>query len=128
MTILTHGIKGDKEILISQISSIQMKRAGLLNGYIQFAFLGGTESRGGVLAAAQDENTVLFSAAQQPAFEALKTEIDRRRQALLNPQANTQPRQPHSVADELEKLAALLSKGILTREEFEAQKRLVLSR
>lgn len=39
---LTQGLKGDKEILISHISSIQFKKAGILiNGYIQFAFVGG---------------------------------------------------------------------------------------
>ncbi|BDP60172.1 hypothetical protein EfmJHP38_11100 [Enterococcus faecium] len=31
------------------------------NGYIQFTLLGGNESRGGILAATKDENTVMFT-------------------------------------------------------------------
>ncbi len=49
MGLVLHGLKDSKEILISQITSVQYKKAGLMfNGYIQFAFMGGTESRGGV--------------------------------------------------------------------------------
>ncbi len=49
MGLVLHELKGSKEIPISQITSVQYKKAGLMfNGYIQFAFMGGTESRGGV--------------------------------------------------------------------------------
>ena len=42
MGFITQGFKGDKEILISQISSVQYKPAGnFTRGYIQFAFIGG---------------------------------------------------------------------------------------
>ena len=61
IAFLTQGLKGDKDILISQISSIQFKNAGALtNGYIQLAFLGGTESKGALFSAVKDENTVMF--------------------------------------------------------------------
>jgi hypothetical protein len=37
LAFMTQGLKGDKEILISQISSIQFKKANVFtNGYIQF--------------------------------------------------------------------------------------------
>ena len=38
------GLQGDKDIALSQISSIQFKKAGMMAGYIKFAFLGGQES------------------------------------------------------------------------------------
>src|SRR6266545_6984868 len=79
LSFLTQGLKGDKEILISQITSIQFKRAGLfVNGYIQFAFIGGQEAKGGTFQAASDENTVMFRQGQQAAFEDFKAEIERR--------------------------------------------------
>lgn len=59
---LTQGLKGDKNIMISSISSIQFKNAGaMFNGYIQFAFMGGQEAKGGIFQGTQDENTVMFT-------------------------------------------------------------------
>lgn len=43
-----------------------MKKAGALtNGYIQFVILGSRESKGGLMAATQDENTVMFAKKEQ---------------------------------------------------------------
>ncbi len=74
---VTQGLKGDKEIPISRITAIQFKPAdNLINGYLQFSIQGGWESKGGVFAATQDENTVMFSVFQQPTFEEVKRYID----------------------------------------------------
>jgi hypothetical protein len=117
----TQGLKGDKEILISQISSVQFKNAGtFFNGYIQFAFLGGRENLGGLEAAISDENSVLFRQSQQPAFEQVRDAIMARISAARVPQAVVSP------ADEIAKLAALVEKNLLSPEEFQAAKRKLL--
>ncbi|MDQ7794107.1 MAG: SHOCT domain-containing protein [bacterium] len=123
LAFATQGLKGDKEIRIDQISSIQLKRAGMLtNGYIQFSFLGGAETKGGLFDAVSDENTVMFNISQQPAFlkakEMIEAGIERSRRATSAPQV--------SVADEITKLAQLVEQGFLTREEFEAKKKQLL--
>lgn len=119
---LTQGLKGDKEILIGQISSVQYKGAGMLvNGYIQFAFVGGQEAKGGAFQAASDENTVMFTRHQQPEFDRFRTVL----QSKMN-QARQPVAQLASTADELEKLAILRDRGILTEAEFQAKKRQVL--
>ena len=69
-----------------------------------------------------DENSVSFDRKQEPAFERLKNEI----YALQET-----PQQEHlerilSVSDEVEKLASLRDRGILTEEEFERQKKRTL--
>src|SRR5260221_6237327 len=72
VSLLTQGLKGDKEILLSEITSVQFKPAGILtNGYIQFAFRGGQEALGGLFQAGGNENSVMFTAAEQPAVEVL---------------------------------------------------------
>lgn len=119
LAVMTRGLKGDKEIFISQISSVQYKKAGTFtSGYIQFAFLGGQETKGGLIDAATDENTVLFNGKQQPAFETLKARLEeqlrRARSSTGSSGGST------SIADEIEKLAALKERGILTEEEFAA--------
>lgn len=124
MGFLTQGLKGDKDILISQISSIQFKKAGgFTNGYIQFSFLGGQESKAGLLKAGQDENTVMFNVYQKKEFEAIKEAIEKRIDDIHS-QA-TSPSSSSSLSD-LEKLAELKDKGIITEEEFQAKKKQIL--
>jgi hypothetical protein len=121
LAFLTQGLKGDKEIMISSISSIQFKKASAwTNGYIQFSFIGGQEAKGGIRQATKDENTVMFTAEQQPDFERIKAEIENRIQAKSIPSA------PSSDADEIAKLADLRDKGILTEEEFQQKKKQIL--
>jgi hypothetical protein len=119
---LTQGHKGAKSIFIRQISSVQFKDAGLAtNGYIQFAFMGGQETKGGLFNATQDENSVMFNRSQRKAFTDLRDEVTRR----ISASAGSSP-PAGSVADELAKLVTLRDQGILTGEEFDVQKRRLL--
>ncbi|MCF7910074.1 DUF4429 domain-containing protein [Candidatus Pacearchaeota archaeon] len=78
MSFATQGLKGNKKIAIKQISAVQFKPSGAFtNGYIQFSFIGGKESRGGIFLATQDENTVMFKKKQQPEFEKIKEEVEK---------------------------------------------------
>ena len=123
MAFMTHGFKGNKEILISQISSIQYKQAGMMtNGYIQFAFIGGQEAKRGLLQSTQDENSIVFNRRQQPHFDELKAEIDRIRDSLDREVTAA----PMSGLDELEKLASLKDKGVITEDEFQEKKKQIL--
>ena len=121
LSFLTHGFKGDKDILLSTISAIQFNNASFVaNGYIQFSFMGGQEAKGGLLQGLGDENSVLFNKKQQPAFERMKHEIEQRIQA----KASTG--KTFSDADELGKLADLRDRGILTEQEFQTKKTQIL--
>lgn len=118
---MTQGLKGEKDIYLSRISSVQYKKPGLVtNGYLQFTFSGGKETKGGLFDATRDENTVMFTKAQQAAFGALKERIETG--------LNTPAAQPvtSSGLDDLEKLASLRDKGIITAEDFETKKRQIL--
>src|SRR5437899_2879766 len=86
LSLMTQGLKGDKEILLAQVSSIQFKKAGgFTNGYIQFAFVGGQEAKGGIFQATADENTVMFNTGQQKVFDELKGRVEKQMQALRQP-------------------------------------------
>jgi Short C-terminal domain len=126
---LSQGHKGEKEIEISQISAIQFKKNGNLTvGYIQFSFIGGSETKHGIKDAVSDENTILFNRSQEPRFEEAKRLIDLYREQLRHPRADTPPAPIDAslgLAD-LEKLAELRDKGIITSEEFETKKREIL--
>src|SRR5579883_847872 len=74
---LYHGLKGDKEISLDSITSIQYKKAGWLTyGYIQIGFMGGQESKKAYFNAVLDENTVVFETNQQKNFETIKNKLD----------------------------------------------------
>jgi len=120
--VLLHGLKGDKEILISQLSSIQFKRSGVFSaGYIQFGFLGGTESKGGLFNAVSDENTVTFDATTQNEFIEAKETIEKKMDESHSPGKGKD-----TSLDDLEKLAELKDKGIITEDEFNMKKKSIL--
>jgi len=125
LAFMTQGLKGDKEIYIRNISSVQIKRANMItNGYIQFSFLGGKEAKGSLLEATSDENTIMFTKNQQNDFERAKNKIEE----ILNDiseQTNNKVINI-SVSDEIEKLSLLKDKGILTEEEFSKKKKELL--
>ncbi|MFD0825809.1 DUF4429 domain-containing protein [Neobacillus sp. M.A.Huq-85] len=121
---MSQGLKGDKEILIKQISSIQFKNAGTFtNGYIQFAFSGGKETKGGLVDATQDENTVMFNKKQAGDFEKFKVAVEEKIDLLSQP---IQQAPQTDIADQIKKLADLMAIGILTEEEFNAKKKQLL--
>jgi hypothetical protein len=123
---LSQGLKGDKEILISSISSIQFKAAGVVtSGYIQFSFLGGQEAKGGIFQSTQDENSVLFTKAAQPQFEKLKALIEERRKFSAYGQATSTVM---SSAEQLVALSKLRTEGLLSEDEFQSEKAKVLRR
>ena len=121
VAVMTQGFKGEKTIALSSITSVQFKSAGgMVNGYIQFAFQGGAEAKGGVMQATKDENTVMFRVgSQQSQFEALRAAVEA---AMLKQFSPTT-----SMADELKKLADLRVAGILTPDEFDREKKKLLT-
>jgi hypothetical protein len=123
-TFLNQGFKGQKDILFSQISSVHLKKATTLgNGYIHFSLLGKDESRGPD--PTRDENTVMFRSARQPDFDKIKAVIETKmaaaRATVTRPRLSTM-----SYIEELEQLAVLRNKGVITEEEFAAKKRQIL--
>ncbi|CAM4019446.1 DUF4429 domain-containing protein [Mesobacillus zeae] len=124
---MTQGLKGDKEIQIKQISSMQIKKAGALtNGYIQFTFSGGKENKGGLFDATKDENTIMFNKKQMPDFLTLKEAVEAKIDELSTSNHVQASSAPVDVADQISKLAILKDQGILTEDEFNAKKKQLL--
>jgi hypothetical protein len=118
---MSKGLKGTKTILLTSITGIQYKEPGLTNGYLQFTISGGNESKGGVLAAASDENTVMFAKAVNAQMLEVKSFIEKRIIQAKQPQASSS-----GPADEIKKLAALREQGLLSNDEFSQAKRKLL--
>ncbi|MFE9906424.1 DUF4429 domain-containing protein [Streptomyces achromogenes] len=120
----THG-RGEKRLHIASISSVQWKPPGALtNGFIQLS-LGGADRQAlkgsRTMDAAKDENSVVFTKKQQPEFQALRAALEQAIATQHSQQAPA-PVAPASVADELSKLAQLVQQGLLSQQEFDAQK------
>jgi Short C-terminal domain len=125
-TFLGSG-KGEKEIRLSSITGIQLKKPGFTAGYIQFSFPGSKEVNGRrIMEAVKDENTVMAgNKSQYEQMVKAKTLIEEYQNdvEVKEPQS---PLNPSSVADEIKKLAELRDSGILTEEEFSAKKKQLL--
>lgn len=126
LAVMTQGLKGAKEIPLRSIAAVQLKRCDMMtNGYLQITIAGGVESRGGLLAATRDENTVVFTRQQQAGFLDIKAKLDEMIELLHAPAAHAAA-PSLSVVEQLERLAGLRAAGVLTGDEFELQKAAIL--
>lgn len=131
LSTLNQGLKGEKRIPYASIRSVQFKAAGITTGYIQFGISGGIEGRGGALDAVVDENTVLLTKKAQTAFEQLRDLVEQRAHdarygANSRPSPASSP--SASIGEELTRLADLRDRGVLTAEEFSAEKARLMER
>jgi hypothetical protein len=124
-TFSQQGFRGNRDILFSQIASIRLKKATTMgSGFIQF-LLSGRNETGNHDNAARDENTVMFRGARQVEFDRIKAAIEMKMATARTITTRPQPRAA-SYIEELEQLASLRNKGIITEEEFAAKKRQIL--
>lgn len=116
-------LRGDKTIPYSSIVAVQLKKAGMTAGYIQLTLKGGSEAKSGLFQSTTDENSINFHSAfggnNNELFAEAKKLIEERINAVNSPAKN-------SGLDDLEKLAALKEKGIISEEEFQAKKKQLL--
>lgn len=115
------GSKGQKSIPIKAITAIQFKEPKLTTGYIQFAYSGSSETKGGSMSAVKDENSITFNKNELKKAEELRDLIESKR--IANEPSTTKTL---SAADEIIKYKDLLDAGILTQEEFDAKKKQLL--
>lgn len=124
MSKLSHGFSGEKTILFNQISAIQIKKAGIARGYIQFVLSGTKEARSGVIFGEKDENIVYFASTfnnkkTNNSAEEIKRTIEQYN--LNNNKSNTIIKEDDKY-DKLAKLKKLLDDNVITRDEFEIEK------
>ena len=75
----------------------------------------------GLLDATKDENSVMFNRKNNAVVAEIKEHIER--QMATSRQVGP----PSGVADEIRKLKVLLDEGVITQDEFDAQKQRLLS-
>lgn len=116
-------LRGDKTIPYNSIAAVQLKKAGLLAGYIQLTLVGGSEAKSGLFQSATDENSINFYSQNDgnkkfaEAKEIIEQKIAESRGGNLK---------QNSEADDLEKFAKLKDKGVITEEEFQKKKKQIL--
>lgn len=74
--LLTGFIRGEKTIPFKNIVSVEFKKAGLLNGYLQLTLKAGTEAKKGYFQAVKEENTITFWPNKNKDFEEAKNIIE----------------------------------------------------
>jgi hypothetical protein len=124
--------KGEKRIPLRSINAVQIKPAGpVMNGYIEFSMGGADERRAQfgrqTTDAVNNENAVLFTRKQQPAFDELRTAIEQAIAASSAPQPVYVPQAPAGLAAQLQQLDQLRQSGALSEHEFAQAKTRLLS-
>lgn len=125
-------VKGDITIPYYNIASVQYRKAGMIAGYIQLTLRSVAEDRRGLLTL-NDEYAIHFHAAFGgnnnalflEAKEIIEERISTAREPIKQMSTSSEPVKISGL-DDLEKLAALKEKGIITEEEFKAKKKQIL--
>jgi len=126
--------KGTKRIPVSQIAAVQWKPAGpLVNGFIQFTLPGGMERRSRMgrqtKSAVDDENSVIFTRSQMPAFDQLRAAIEAELAARNAPAHRRVPQATQQdPAAQLRKLGELRQGGLISDLEYAAKREEIISR
>ena len=126
------GPRGTKSIPLGAIISVQVKQPGLNAGFISFGVATGGDVINTNLAdynifktVSNDPNTVIInSRGKYRTAEQIRSYIEERISELR--QSNTVVNQATSSADEIRKYKALLNDGIISQEEYEEKKKMLL--
>lgn len=111
-------LRGDKTIPYLNIIAVQLKKAGLMAGYLQLTLKGGSEAKSGLIQSTTDENTINFHNNKNKTFAEAKR--------LIEKHINIPSYKSMNNLDEIEKLASLKEKGIITQKEFDIKKKSLL--
>ena len=126
-TALLHGFKGDKELRLAKITSVQLREPGAITaGYLQFEVGGGITSTRGLWEATSDENTVVFAKAQLNSFLEFKAAVDAALDGAERPSTPAPTAPAASAVEQIRQWKDLLDSGAITADEYEAQKRKIL--
>jgi hypothetical protein len=123
-SFLSGASKIEKDILISQIVSIQFKKAGLLNnGYMEFILMHNHERHDKDSDYEIYDSIVTFRPGQQRAFEAFREALEAK---ITSGVITRAPSVATTDLDELDKLASLRDRGVITEDEFNRKKKHLL--
>lgn len=126
LTFLTLGVQGPKTIPVRNITAVQMKDAGyLLNGYLRLS-INGRDPIGGITTAVRDENAIMFTLQNMVSFRIMRDALQAQMDVIRTQPPPSVPTPLASQADELEKMANLHDRGVLTDAEFAAKKQQIL--
>jgi len=116
-------LRGDKTIPYHSIAAVQLKKAGVVAGYIQLTLIGGSEAKSGLFQSTKDENSINFHSYnnKNKKFAEAKMLIEER---ILK--SRNSGFQKNSEIDDLEKLANLRDKGVISEDEFQQKKKQIL--
>jgi predicted nucleic acid-binding Zn-ribbon protein len=123
---LAAGLNGERTILISSLTSVQMKPAAWLSpGYILFSYAGSKPFMGGLIDATQDPDAFIFGQESNGKIAEFKMKVEEKMREARRPAPTAIS--SGGLPDEIRQLAALKQQGLLSQEEFEAAKKKLLS-
>jgi len=115
-SVLYYGFLGQKRVPIDNIKTVSWREPGsFLGGFLEVSILGEAPPSSHASPNVQHQNRFIYDRRQIELWRALKGHLERSSAAHV-------PVVAASAADEIRKLGDLLRDGLLTEEEFEAQK------
>lgn len=123
--IVRGGALGGKKINFTDLTSVQFREpSGLTVGFIQFAYPGSIENKGGITDMINDENSIPIQPNMVSEAKEIVNFIEERREELKS--SKNKNINVHSDAEELKKFKELLDEGAISQEEYDAKKKQIL--
>jgi hypothetical protein len=120
-SVMYYGFLGTKRVPVENIKAITWNEPGVwIAGWLELSILGEKAPNPNASPNVQNQNRLKFGDADRDRFAALKDWIESK---MVRPEAVA----GSSVADEIEKLANLRDRGILSEAEFATQKARLLA-
>lgn len=128
--ILRGGDIGGKRINFDEITAIQYREPdGTVGGFMQFAYPGAIQSKGGALDKMSDENTFPIVGYLADEAREIYEFIEKRRNEIKRDKEEPEAPvviQEKSPAEQIKEFKELLDLEIITQEEFDAKKKQLL--
>ncbi len=132
--MLTAGIVGDRVFYYKDISSIEFRKPGLINGHIKI-IVGGIQDtnshRQGIIgtksSAMKDVNTLVLRAFRKKKAQKYEEFYFLLQKKIDEAKSSTTMMNSSSTADELKKYKELLDCGAITEEEYDKKKKQLLN-
>lgn len=115
--VWAYGFLGEKRVPVQNIKAVSWKEPGaLVAGFLEVSILGEAPPSPFANVNVQRQNRLQYEKGDVEKWRAVRDWIEANREASSNSPTSA------SLGDKLAKLADLLEKGLITRDEFEAAK------
>ncbi len=114
--------------MLNRVSGVQVKKLGIIRGYIQFVMVGAREARSGIISGQIDENIVYAGFSFLRSRASINRDLEEIKKYVedYNVKHGNSPIEK-SPTEQVKELKELIDMGAISQEEFDKKKKELLN-